>query len=72
MEQKIDEKIFLEQTHNFHNEKEKADISIKLEQEEKYILINFCKNANEITHKTKFSFRKIKDNDIEFFYPFNS
>ena len=72
MEQKIDEKIFLEQTHNFHNEKEKADISIKLEQEEKYILINFCKNANEITHKTKFSFRKIKDNDIEFFYPFNN
>ena len=72
MEQKFDEKNFLEQAHNFYNEKEKAYISLKLEQKEKYILITFTKNITEITHRTKYTFNKIKDNDIEFFYPFNN
>ena len=45
-------------------------------QEEKYILINYSKSNNsdssEITHQTKYTYNKIKDNDIEYFYPFNN
>ena len=73
MQQEEQEKLFIEQLHTFYNEKEKSYISLKLDQDERCILINYSKNNNsEITHKTKYSFNKIKDNDIEFFYPFNN
>ena len=73
MQQEEQEKLFIEQLHTFYNEKEKSYISLKLDQDERCILINYSKSNNsEITHKTKYSFNKIKDNDIEFFYPFNN
>ena len=72
MDQKAEEKNFYEQVHSFYNEKEKSYITLKLEQEEKYILITYSKTNTEITHRTKYTFNKIKDNDIEFFYPFNN
>ena len=76
MNQEGELKPFEEETHLFYNEKEKSFIRLKLFQEEKYILINYSKSNNsdssEITHQTKYTYNKIKDNDIEYFYPFNN